>query len=329
MAVTKQTYTATATWTASGLADIFRSAFIDAGLMTEWHDAFLSGSIENRVLAVAYNAAKTYGTTYYWFQFTTGGVFYSNASGWNAASDIPSGTQYLDFYATTTNATTNHVQLLALATNTTVTLTRYTSSNMTFFLLRSGSNSLPFCIDSPGVTFQSWADLDRGYHNGLLRVSTELATTTAGVRFSTLFRCRRAFLDGCVNYGSTLVNNNYNDEIPISKFAFFGAVSNSPNNVFGASSPESGLALPYATTAGNPAFAAGFSPVYTGLQLQSVLSSTMPDDFGIFASRAVNTWSVQDTLTVTAGVEEYEVLSRANGAGVAGQPSALVLARTV
>ena len=51
MAVTKQVYTAAATWTASGLADIFQSAFIDAGLMTAWHDSFLN-TVENRVLAV-------------------------------------------------------------------------------------------------------------------------------------------------------------------------------------------------------------------------------------------------------------------------------------
>jgi hypothetical protein len=78
MAVTKQTYTASATWTASGLASIFRSAFIDAGLMTEWHDSFLN-TIENRVLEITYNGSKTYGKTYHWFQFTTSGVFYAQA----------------------------------------------------------------------------------------------------------------------------------------------------------------------------------------------------------------------------------------------------------
>ena len=53
MAVTVEDYSATATWTASGLADIFRDAFIDAGLMTVWYDSFLN-TVENRVLEVQF-----------------------------------------------------------------------------------------------------------------------------------------------------------------------------------------------------------------------------------------------------------------------------------
>ena len=50
MAVTKQTYTAAATWTAAQLATLFENAFINAGLMTAWYDSFLSGTVENLVL---------------------------------------------------------------------------------------------------------------------------------------------------------------------------------------------------------------------------------------------------------------------------------------
>lgn len=59
MAVTKQTYTLTSGWTAAGVRDMFRSAFIDAGLMTNWHDSFTGiGGAAIGVMEIAYNAAK-------------------------------------------------------------------------------------------------------------------------------------------------------------------------------------------------------------------------------------------------------------------------------
>ena len=151
MAVTKQTYTLSPTWTASSLADTFRSAFIDAGLMTEWYDAFLSGSVENRILEVVNDATKTYGTVYYWFMFTTTEVRVHTALSWDATAHVPSGTIYQDYYSTTTNSTTNHTALsTSLVATTSLTLTRYTSAintSCTWFFLRQ-SSSLRFLIPS-------------------------------------------------------------------------------------------------------------------------------------------------------------------------------------
>jgi hypothetical protein len=325
MAVTKQTYTATATWTASQLADVFQSAFIDAGLMSAWHDSF-TNTVLNRVLAVDYGTG-TYANTYYWFMFTTSGVFYSNTSGWNAASDVPSGTQYLDYFATTTNATTNHVQLLALSTSTTVTLTRYTSGNHTFFVLRSGASFYTFGIDHPGVSLQSWMDLDKGYHNGMVRAIPAVTTNNGAMRFATVFRCRRSILDGCTDLGGTTLATNYNDEQCTMQYCFLGAVSNSANN-FAGQALDTGAVIPYVSSTANPAFSTDFNPVYTGIRHLSTVAANLPTDFGITASRTNNTNAIQDTLTVSAGVEVWEVIAFANGAGTAGQASPLFLART-
>jgi hypothetical protein len=328
MAVTKQTYTATATWTVSTLANLFQSAFIDAGLMSAWHDSFLN-TVENRVLEVTYNGAKTYGKTYHWFMFTTAGVFYSNTSGWNAASDIPSGTLYLDYFATTTNATTNHVQLLALNTATTVTLTRYTSGNHTFFVLRSGAAYYTFGIDHAGVSLQSWMDLDKGYHNGMVRALAGTGSACGALFFSTVFRCRRAFLDGAVNLGSSTLTVNYTDEQPVAGYSLLGAVTNNANNAVPVSGLYSmGLVLPFGSATANPAFGTDFNPVYTGcLRHLSTVAANLPADFGFTASRVNNTNAIQDTLTVTPGVEVWEVLAFGNATGVAGHASPLFLAR--
>jgi len=330
MAVTKQAYTATATWTASGLANIFRDAFIDAGLMSAWHDSFLN-TVENRVLEIAYDGAKAYGKTYHWFMFTTTGVFYAQAASWNAASDVPSGTQYLDHFSTTTNATTNHVQFLSLNTAVSVTLTRYTSGNHTFFVLRSGTNYYTFGIDHAAVSLQSWMDLDKGYHNGLVRVNlgSPVSSIAGALAFSTVYRLRRSFLDGCVNRGGTAVGTNYTDALTVAGYSVAGAVSNTAGNVFDYQNAYgSGLLLPYGNSTANPAFSSEFSPVYTGLRHLSTVAANLPADFGFAGSRSNDANAVQDTLTVTPGVEVWEVLAFANGGGIVGQASPLFLART-
>ena len=330
MAVTKQTYTATATWTASQLAGIFESAFIDAGLMSAWHDSFLN-TVENRVLAVDYGTG-TYANTYYWFMFTTTGVFYSQAASWNAASDVPSGTQYLDYFSTTTNATTNHVQFLSLSTSTNVTLTRYTSGNHTFFVLRSGTSFYTFGLDHAAVALQSWMDLDKGYHNGLVRArgaSPGSAGFAGTIFMSTPFRLRRSFLDGCMNNGGTNVSINYNDEQVVAAYGFVGAVSNSSQNGYLFSDIYSnGFLFPYGQNATNPAFSSDFNPVYTGLRHLSTVDANLPADFGVTASRTNNTNAIQDTLTVTPGVEVWEVLAFHNVTGTTGHASPLFVART-
>ncbi len=138
MAYTEETYTAAATWTTAQLADLFRDAFIDAGLMTAWYDSFANGGIENRVLEITYGGTNTHGKTYYWFMFSADGVRLHAATGWNAATDQPTGTQYLDFFATTTSDT--------------VELVRYTSgvdADQSWFVIKSsGSPSMAISFGS-------------------------------------------------------------------------------------------------------------------------------------------------------------------------------------
>jgi hypothetical protein len=328
MAVTKATYTATATWTAAQLATIFETAFVDAGLMTAWHDSFLSGSVENRILAVDYGTG-TYAVTYYWFQFTTTGAFVAQATGWNAGTHVPTGTQYLDYFATTTNATTNHVQFLALTTSTTVTLTRYTSGNHTFFVLRSGTSYYTFGIDHAGVTLQGWMDLSKGYHNGLVRAVNVVDWFVPGegnVKFNTCYRLRRAFLDGSTMRGETS-GSNYAREAFANSYFFMSNRSSNPS--YANTSTGVGLMLPLGANNANSEFSTDFNPVYTGIRHLSTVADNLPADFGVAASRSNNTNAIQDALVVSAGVEEWEILAFANGGGVIGQASPLFLARIV
>jgi hypothetical protein len=69
--------------------------------------------------------------------------------------------------------------------------------------------------------------------------------------------------------------------------------------------------LPTAFTNTNPALAADYIPVFTG-PTASPYMAPLPTDFGVAAYYASNAMTAQDTLVVTAGTEEWEMLSVAN-----------------
>jgi hypothetical protein len=336
VAVTKQTYTAAATWTASQLADIFRDAFIDAGLMTDWHDSFLSGSVENRVLEVIYNAGATYGKTYYWFQFTTTGVFIHLATGWNTASDIPSGTQYLDYFATTTNATTNHQQILATLTTTDVSVIRYSSgdvSGFTWFVLRNGTTFQMLHIPRAAAPIVSWIDLNKSFYHLYGHVIVETDSAIGAVRFGNFGPClRRSYLGGAALRGATTAAN-YNSSIlgvlsyPI-RYCGVGNVNNQATSN-SRSSFAANTILPTNFNNTNPAYATDEVPIFTALPYTPYLNEGLPNDFGVAFHYANNTMARFDKLIVTPGTEEWEMLAVTNNSDIAGQASPMFLARVV
>lgn len=356
MAVTKQTYTATATWTASQLADIFRSAFIDAGLMTEWHDSFLSGSVENRVLRVQYDAAKAYGTTFYWFMFTTSEVALHVATGWNTSTDQPTGTQYLDYFATTTNSTTNHWSLLSAGTSVTVELVRYTSqvdNKQSWFVVKTGTTTRrTFAITAATSALQPWLDLDKGFYNGFVFAHGSVGLTTGNVQvqgsaltFALGPGLRRCLLSGTPLNGSTTRTNYNNAGIGLMAYSAFGNLANSYDdntrinhlNVTGstgflsarAGARAGSILLPINFSGTNPAFASSSVPVFHSMPATAYTVSPMSADFGITFHYATNTFSLGDTFVVSSGTEEWEVLEFATATSSVTHGSPLFLARTI
>jgi hypothetical protein len=344
MAVTKATYTATGTWTAAQLATIFESAFVASGLMSAWHDSFTSGSVENRILAVTYDGGATYGTTYYWFMFTTGGAYLHVATGWNVGSHVPTGTQYLDYFSTTTNSTSNHWRFFAGTSTSTATLTRYTSgadADQSWYLINDGSARLAFTITPATMTLQSWLDLDKGFYNGW---STAWAITPG------IYQCgiiafgrgpalRRDLFLGTALVGSVTVADYVNYPCQTAGFCTsiaYGAPgnrSNDENNFYSgfASSFASGhpaVILPTGFAATNPAYSTNSNPVFHSLPFSPYVVDPLPADFGLTFHYATNSFSVADTMVVTASVEEWEVLNYDAGTSSGTDPSPLFLART-
>jgi len=331
MACTKETYTATATWTASQLANLFRDAFIDAGLMTAWFDSFLSGSIENRILEVTYDGTKTYGKTYYWFMFATTGVWLHVATGWNAATDQPTGTQFLDFFSTTTNATTNHWQMFAAATSNTVELVRYTSGvdadQSWFTIKRSGGVDRTFTIINDALTVQSWLDLSKGFFNGFVHVVPTIDSNSGVIQFDRGPSLRREIAVGTYLIGTTNSILYAGTSATAQSLLSYGAVGRLSNS--GANYGTSGfIPLPTASATANPAYTADSNPVFHSLPFHPYIAESLPSDFGMSFHFASNAFDPGDTLVVSAGTEEWEVLAETAGtAGIIATP--LFVARMV
>lgn len=342
MAVTKATYTATGTWTEAQLATIFESAFVASGLMSAWHDSFLSGSVENRILAVTYDGGATYGTTYYWFMFTTSGAYLHVATGWDTGSHIPTGTQYLDYFATTTNSASNHWQFFSCASTSTATLTRYTSgvdADQSWYVISNGSNRLCFTITPATMTLQSWLDLDRGFYNGWATAWCFTPGQGGIVNFGRGPALRRDLFLGSALAGSTVVVNytTYVSDVHRGGLIAYGAPG-ARNNDFTNNGyfPFDGVVqgghpciiLPTGFAAINPAYSTNSNPVFHSLPFSPYVVDPLPADFGITFHYATNSFSVGDTMVVTASVEEWEVLNYDAGTSTGTDPSPLFLARS-
>ena len=336
MAVTKQVYTATATWTAAQLATIFETAFIDAGLMTAWYDSYASGGNEHRIMEVTYDAAKLYGKTYYWFIFNTSGAYIAITTGWNTTTNLPVGTQYLDWLGNNMGTTTNHWTLLALSATTAATITRYTSgvtASHSWFTVKQGATFYTFHIIPPSATIQPWVDLDKVFFNGALTSLLVVSSLTGSIGWGTLFRLRRCITGQCLrgdvaanNYGPVSGNNRV---VPF-RYAVYGNANNSGSNGqgnFAQSSPA--IILPNAFANVNSAYGANVNPVYHSLAYSQFTSTPLPSDIGIAFHYANNTMVHGDTLVVTAAAEEWEIIDRANNATATDGASPLFLARLI
>ena len=349
MAVTKQTYTATATWTASQLAGIFRSAFIDAGLMTDWHASFLSGSVENRVLKIDYDAAKAYGSTCYWFKFSADSVSLHVATGWNTGANVPAGTQYLDFFSNVTNSN-HHFSLIAVNVVNTVELVRYTSGadpNQSWFVVKTSfSNQKAFTIISAQSTLQPWLDLSKGVFLGFFHLDLQ-SSSGFNRRHGVISilqgpSLRRSLITGSALKGSTSAFDYGSSSAQLAVMGY-GAVGNQSDaftvnaqvafHVNQARNSNEGrvgsILLPVNFSGTNPSFTSDSSPVFHSMPFTAYTVDPLPSDFGLTFHYATNSFSQGDTFVVSSGTEEWEVVAFADNSSAVVGASPLFLARTV
>jgi len=359
MVVTKETYTAPANWTTAQAADVLKDAFIDAGYMTDWHDSFtISGTRIARVLKIEYDSTKTYGTSFYIFYFDGGFVRHCLASGWDTATKVPTGTQFLDYFALPTNystsdntSTTNTSGVFSGSQTSDLFLDRYTSGDdtkQTWLVFRQGTDtSLPFSILHKDTVLQPWLDLDKGMISGHSKIATATASRAGVVDFRMDALLRRVLLTGSFLRGISATNNTTTNRafntLNHNIYSYFGcgSVSNIPfdnirGGLFNAVNSDgssfhlaSAFPLPVGKNSANPAFLTDYIPICTDLPWSPWTPTRLADDFAVYMHYASNTIAYQNRFIVQAGINEWETLSFANNTVINDGASATFLARVV
>jgi hypothetical protein len=334
MPATKETYSAAAPWLASTAAQLLEDAFIDAGLMTSWYDSFLSGSVENRILQVVYDGTKTYGTCYYWFVISTSTIGVSVATGWNATTHVPTGTQYSDYFSTETNTTARHSPLAGtLSSSTEINVVRYTSTDnpdYSWFVIRNGATPFPFMITPDSAPLVPWLDLNQVFFHHVVNMLMEVTSTTGNTsvgraHFQDIYRLRRSYAQSQGLRSEISATDGYTDSRRLFGYSSVGAsTSTSPSSDIFANV----ISVPYRLQRSGLPFASNYTPVLFGCSYSFYVNEPLPDDFAVYFPYTNTSFSFGDSIVITAGVEEWEVLNFANNSS-ADAASPLFLARLV
>jgi hypothetical protein len=310
MVVTKETYAAPAPWLAENFADLLESALISSGLMTGWFDSFANGLIEHRILRIQYDSTKNFGTCYYWFVFTTTFVGVSVATGWNAITHVPIGTQFNDYANTATNVVTNHFALTTPLTNSTeINVVRYTSGEnpaYSAFVIRNGADPHVFIIAPPSVPIVSWLDLDEVFFHHIIVPTCFVGASSfsnATINFRDLFRLRRSYADSISSSFANLVTFRN----------LVGYRSSFVNPGFGSSiETENHINVPYRLARTNLPYTSNYTPVLFGISYSFYVNQPLPSDFAIYFPYTLTAFAFGDDIIVNPGIEEWEVLEFAN-----------------
>lgn len=346
MAVTVASYNLSAGWTGVTFLDLLEEAFVDAGIVaTAAYDRFADGSYAHMVVEVVYDAAKTYGKRYYRFMAYNDRLWLNVSNGWNAATNVPAGTQYLDYGSTTaSNTTSGWWEFAQFSSATSLVLTRYQSSidtDFNVFKVQTGTYDASFFLVPASANLQPYIDLDVTSFGCPHWPHCYVNTSNGywgGVSFPSNLGLRRD-----VHTGAALRNNTGFLHFPSShyNYAFWGKYENYGDNYasgdpslpftstgyYGFNAVNNGwIPLPVDDPANNPAQPALKYPIYAGLPYNAYLQDPMPADFGAAGSLS-NALTPGDKLIVTAGTEEWEVIARRNNSYTGGITPAFV-ART-
>lgn len=344
MPVTKQTYSAAANWTSENAANILRSAFIDAGIMTDWYDSFSIGANIVRVLKVEYNGAKVYGASFYAFAFVDGYLNVHLASDWKASGtapiNIPIGTQYIDYRWLPANYSINYGSVVSTDSQTSVLyLDRYTSasdSKQSWFVFRSGlSVSRPFTILRGDTALHSWLNLDKGIISGYQRIFPSVVSRAGYIAFAVEENLRRCLLTGTAVSGQQTHVGFHNMRAITRSYAGLGseASDGSWSNNFPVGGYQNSSAscsiLPVGRNAANPAYTTDYIPICSDLEWSPFTPTRLANDFGVYMHYADNAIDYGDRFVVQSGINEWEVVAIANNNYVNVGASAAFLARVV
>jgi hypothetical protein len=328
------------------MASLLSTAFIDAGLMTAWHDSFAITNRQYRVLRIQHDAAKTYGSSFY--SFITdgfGNIGVTLSSGWNPSGtppiNVPTGTQFLDYHrlpVDTSASGSSSTRLAAMSTTSNLFLDRYTSATDTkqswFVFRQPGARSAPFSVLHKDTALHTWLDLNKGIVNGVSTIAADVSSRMGYARFQLQENIRRCLLTGSALRGRTNTTGdgtfhtlNFNTHLYVGVGT--SATDTNIGGFISGNSAGSAFPLPVAKAVANPAYLTDYNPVCTDLAWSVWTPTKLALDFGVYMHYNDNDTAYQDRFIVQSGVNEWEALQFANNSVVVDGASPTFVARVV
>lgn len=297
MPAQRETFVVTAPWTTQSMMDGFQQAFTFAGF-ANFVDTFVSGSFRSAILPVVYDSSKALGTAFHWFMFGGQEIFYSTVTGWNAATDLPVGTQYRDWLSNLTNTSAFHYRLALLNANADTSITVFKSGvnvNFSWFLIRCGTISFNFHIPRtpPNTTF---IDQNVHYYHPILFARALREGKGGAIRIARLpNRLRSSRFAGeslrgvstASEYGAGNATLPWAMEVQ-NVMAVFNFQGNTNNTSAGYDQNSGSFSLPgmmvpvdFANV--NTYLSADNTPIFLGARLLNFAEHFLPSDFGFAA----------------------------------------------
>jgi hypothetical protein len=176
-----------------------------------------------------------------------------------------------------------------------------------------------------------WLDLNQAFFHHVVNTLTEStspsADTSVGrLHFRDLYRLRRSYAQG----QGVRVNTNSNVYATSRRLFGYSSVGAPGTSSFDSSSDTSNnvISVPYRLQRSGLPFASDYTPVLFGCSYSFYVNEPLPDDFAVYFPYTSTSFSFGDSIVITAGVEEWEVLNFANNSS-ADAANPLFLARIV
>jgi hypothetical protein len=175
-----------------------------------------------------------------------------------------------------------------------------------------------------------WLDLDQVFFhhvvNTLMEATGPTVSASVGrVHFRDIYRLRRSYAQSQGLRSETSATDGYDDSRRLFGYSSVGAsTSTSPSSDTAANV----ISVPYRLQRSGLPFASNYTPVLFGCSYSFYVNEPLPDDFAVYFPYTSTSFSFGDSIVITAGVEEWEVLNFANNSS-ADAANPLFLARIV
>jgi hypothetical protein len=111
-------------------------------------------------------------------------------------------------------------------------------------------------------------------------------------------------------------------------FGYSSVGSSASSNDPSSDASNNVISVPYRLQRTNLPFASNYTPVLFGCSYSFYVNEPLPEDFAVYFPYTSTSFSFGDSIVITAGVEEWEVLNFANNSS-ADAANPLFLARLV